>query len=82
MDTNNTALTVLTVLTPVLVVLLTGVGWLYRHERERRTAAEHQVSERKYQAGSTVPSTEPGRSPQGCSRAARRAGGVVLPSQP
>lgn len=51
---DTTALTVLTALTPVLVVLLGGVGWLYRHERERRTAAEHQVSERKYQAYITL----------------------------
>lgn len=43
-------MTVLTALTPVLVVLLGGVGWLYRYERERRAAAERQVSERKYQA--------------------------------
>jgi hypothetical protein len=53
-SSNGTALTVLTALTPVLVVLLAGVGWLYRHERERRTAAEQQVSERKYQAYVTL----------------------------
>lgn len=47
---DNTALTILTALTPALVVLLGGVGWLYKHERERRTAAEHQVSELKYRA--------------------------------
>lgn len=40
--------TVFAVLTPVLLVLLTGVGWFYKHERERREAAEHQVSEHKY----------------------------------
>jgi hypothetical protein len=53
-DSSDTALTILTALTPVLVVLLGGVGWLYKHERERRTAAEHQVSERKYQAYLTL----------------------------
>lgn len=41
-------------LTTILVVLLGGVGWLYRHERERRTAAEQQVSERKYRAYITL----------------------------
>lgn len=50
MEGDGTALTVLSALTPVLVVLLTAVGWLYRHERERRSAAERQISERKYQA--------------------------------
>ena len=37
-------------LSPVLVVLLGGLGWLYRHERERRQAAESQLSERKRKA--------------------------------
>lgn len=41
---------VLTVLTPVLLLLLTGMGWLYRHERERRELVERQLSEPKYKA--------------------------------
>lgn len=53
-SSNGTALTILSVLAPILVVLLGGVGWLYRHERERRTAAEQRVSERKYQAYITL----------------------------
>jgi len=41
---------ILAALTPVLVLLLGGVGWLYRHERERRAAVERQLSEDKYNA--------------------------------
>ena len=36
--------------TPVLVALLGGVGWLYRHERERRVEVERQLSDKKYGA--------------------------------
>jgi len=46
----DTFVSVLAVLSPVLVFVLAGVGWLYRHERERREAAERQVSEHKYKA--------------------------------
>jgi hypothetical protein len=53
-SSNDTALTLLTAVTPVLVLLLGGLGWLYKHERERRAAAEQQVSERKYQAYVTL----------------------------
>ena len=35
-------------LTPILLALLGGVGWLYRHERERRAAIERQLSKDKY----------------------------------
>jgi predicted DNA-binding ribbon-helix-helix protein len=50
MESDGTLLAILTVATPFLLLVLGGVGWLYRHERERRAAAEQQVSERKYQA--------------------------------
>jgi hypothetical protein len=40
-------ISLLAVTSPLLLALLAGVGWLYRHERERRAAAEQQISERK-----------------------------------
>jgi hypothetical protein len=46
----QTLITVLAAVSPLLIVLLGGVGYLYRHERERREDAEKQVSERKHQA--------------------------------
>jgi hypothetical protein len=46
----RTFLNTLAAISPVLVVLLAGVGWLYRHERERREAVERQVSELKYRS--------------------------------
>jgi predicted DNA-binding ribbon-helix-helix protein len=49
-ESGVTLLDILRVLTPILVFLLGGVGWLYKHEREKRLAAEQQVSERKYKA--------------------------------
>ena len=39
---------VLAALSPFLLLVLGGVGWLYRHERERRSAVERQLSEQKY----------------------------------
>src|SRR5690606_13461508 len=33
---------------PLLLVLLGGVGWLYRHEKEKRLEIEKQLSEKKY----------------------------------
>jgi hypothetical protein len=39
---------VLAALSPFLLLVLGGVGWLYRHEHERRTAVERQLSEHKY----------------------------------
>ena len=39
-----------TTATPYLLLGLAALGWLYRHERERRVAVEQQVSERKYKA--------------------------------
>jgi len=36
--------------TPILVALLGGVGWLYRHEKERREEVERQLSDQKYGA--------------------------------
>lgn len=47
-------ITGLAIASPFLVALLGGVGWLYRHERERRAAVEQQVSERKYQTYITL----------------------------
>lgn len=33
---------------PILLVLLGGVGWLYRHEKEKRLEIEKQLSIKKY----------------------------------
>ena len=33
---------------PILLLILGGIGWLYRHEKERRLQIEKQLSERKY----------------------------------
>ena len=41
---------VLATISPFLLALLGGVGWLYRHEKERREAVERQLSEHKYKA--------------------------------
>jgi hypothetical protein len=41
---------VLAALSPLFLALLAGVGWLYRHERERRASVERQLSEHKYGA--------------------------------
>jgi len=49
-NTVNIVVSVLAVLSPLLVLLLGFVGWLYQHERERREAVEHQLSEHKYKA--------------------------------
>lgn len=46
----RTLLTVLAVASPFLLAGLGAVGWLYRHERERRVAIEQQVSNLKYKA--------------------------------
>ena len=46
----RTFLNILAAISPILVALLAGVGWLYRHERERREAIERQVSELKYRS--------------------------------
>jgi hypothetical protein len=46
----NIIVSVLAVLSPMLVVLLGFVVWLYQHERERRESVEDQVSEHKYKA--------------------------------
>lgn len=50
----NTIVSVLAVFTPILLVILAGVGWLYRHEKERREAVERQLSEHKYKAYITL----------------------------
>src|SRR6266699_7231584 len=46
--------TILTTIASVIVVLLSGIiaalGYLYRHERERREEVERQLSEHKYKA--------------------------------
>lgn len=33
---------------PILLLILGGIGWLYRHEKERRHQIEKQLSDRKY----------------------------------
>jgi hypothetical protein len=56
-----------------LTALLAAVGWLYRHERERRMEVERQLSERKYDAYiqllnvffDTFKASRGGRRPQG-----------------
>lgn len=49
---------ILNALSPILVVILGAVlgavGWLYKHEKERRQAAERQLSEHKYGAYITL----------------------------
>lgn len=49
-DNWETVAWVLASISPFLLALLAGVGWLYRHERERREAVERQLSEKKYRA--------------------------------
>lgn len=39
----------LSVLTPILVLALAGLGYLYRAERERRERVERQLSDKKYE---------------------------------
>lgn len=34
---------------PVLLLILGGIGWLYRHEKERRHQIEKQLSDKKYE---------------------------------
>ena len=33
---------------PILLLILGGIGWLYRHEKERRLQIEKQLSDKKY----------------------------------
>lgn len=33
---------------PILLLVLGGIGWLYRHEKERRLQIEKQLSDKKY----------------------------------
>lgn len=40
----------LNILIPLILALFAGIGWLYRHEKERRLQVERQLSEKKYQA--------------------------------
>lgn len=39
----------LVITTPIILTLLAGVGWLYKHEKEKRVQIEKQLSEKKYQ---------------------------------
>ena len=39
----------LQVLTPILVLALAGLGYLYKAEREKREAVERQLSDKKYE---------------------------------
>ena len=40
----NTWKTISSLATPILILLLAGLGWLYKHEREKRTRAEEQLN--------------------------------------
>lgn len=42
-------LTIMGVLTPILVLMLGGLGWLYRNEFEKRRAIEEKLSQEKYE---------------------------------
>lgn len=46
----NAITSLLAVLAPIFLALLGGIGWLYKHEKERRESAESQLSEHKYGA--------------------------------
>ena len=35
-------------LLPIILTLFAGVGWLYKHEKEKRLQVERQLSEKKY----------------------------------
>ena len=50
----NAIISLLAVLAPIFLALLGGIGWLYRHEKERRESAESQLSERKHKAYITL----------------------------
>ncbi len=50
----NIIISVLAALSPILLVILGGIGWLYRHEKERREAVERQLSEHKYKTYITL----------------------------
>jgi len=50
----STIISVLAALSPILLAILGGIGWLYRHEKERREAVERQLSEHKYKAYMTL----------------------------
>ena len=50
----STIISVLAALSPILLALLYGISWLYKHEKERREAVERQLSEHKYNAYITL----------------------------
>jgi hypothetical protein len=50
----STIISVLAALSPILLVIIGGIGWLYRHEKERREAVERQLSEHKYKTYITL----------------------------
>lgn len=33
---------------PIIIAMLAGLGWLYKHEKEKRLLIERQLSEKKY----------------------------------
>lgn len=41
--------TYITLFIPIILAVLAGVGWLYKHEKEKRLLVERQLSEKKYQ---------------------------------
>lgn len=50
----NVIKSILATLSPILLMILGGIGWLYKHEKERREAVERQLSEHKYRAYITL----------------------------
>ena len=50
----STIIWFLAALSPILLTISAGIGWLYRHEKERREAVERQLSEHKYKAYITL----------------------------
>ena len=38
----------LAILIPVVLAIFAGLGWLYKHEKEKRLLVERQLSEKKY----------------------------------
>lgn len=50
----NVIISLLAALSPILLALLGGIGYLYKHEKQRRESAENQLSERKHKAYITL----------------------------
>ena len=50
----NVITSVLAVLSPFFLAVIGGIGYLYRHEKERRESVERQLSEKKYETYITL----------------------------